>query len=112
MNESQTEFQTALATARDALEQFNAEPLVASKRGGPRLSPWWRVWVQASEVAQRCHRQLDRDMPEPSIQDEIDRLGFALPTASGLEGHGARWPWLDISYSDSPRAARACLGSR
>ena len=72
MNESQTEFQAALATARYALAQFNAEPLVASKRGGPRLSPWFRTWVQASEVAQRWHRQLDKS--EPSIHDEIDRL--------------------------------------
>ena len=57
MNEVETEFQSALATARHALEQFNAEPVVPSKRGGPRLSPWWRVYVQASEVAQRWHRQ-------------------------------------------------------
>ena len=84
MNESQIEFQTALATARDALEQFDAEPLVESKRGGPRLSPWWRVWVQASEVAQRWHRQLDRDKPAPSIQDEIDRL--LADEAHGREG--------------------------
>ena len=34
----QAEFDTAVETARHALEQFNAEPLVASKRGGPRLT--------------------------------------------------------------------------
>jgi hypothetical protein len=59
MKEIEDEFQAAIATARHALEQFNAEPLIASKRGGPRLSPWWRVWVQASEVGQRWHRQFD-----------------------------------------------------
>jgi hypothetical protein len=74
MNETQTEFQTAIATARHALEQFNAEPLVASKRGGPRLSPWWRVWVQSSEVAQRWHRQLELEKSEPSIDEELDRI--------------------------------------
>lgn len=82
LNESQTEFQAALATARDALDQFRAEPLVASKRGGPRISPWFRVWREASEVAQRWHRQLDRDKPEPSIHDEIDRL-LAAESADG-----------------------------
>jgi hypothetical protein len=74
MTEIQAEFDTAIATARHALEQFNAEPLVASKRGGPRLSPWWRVWVQASEVAQRWHRQLEQSKPEPTIDEELDRL--------------------------------------
>jgi hypothetical protein len=72
MSEIETEFNAAVATARDALEKFNAEPLVESKRGGPRLSPYWRVYVQASEVAQRWHRQLDRD--EPSIDEELDRI--------------------------------------
>jgi hypothetical protein len=74
MSEIETEFNTAVATARSALEQFNAEPLVSSKRGGPRLSPWWRVWVQASEVAQRWHRQLQSERAEPTIDDELDRL--------------------------------------
>ena len=75
MTEAQTEFATALATARHALEQFRAESLVASKRGGPRLSPWWRVWVQASEIAQRWHRQIqDRGDAVPSIDDELDRI--------------------------------------
>ena len=32
MNDAQTEFQNAIATARDALERFNTEPLVESKR--------------------------------------------------------------------------------
>jgi hypothetical protein len=73
MSEIKTEFEAAIATARNALEQFNAEPLVDSKRGGPRLSSWWRVYVQASEVAQRWHRQL-RDEPEPSVDEVIDQL--------------------------------------
>ena len=44
MSQVRTEFETAIETARHALTQFSAEPMVASKRGGPRLSPWWRVW--------------------------------------------------------------------
>jgi hypothetical protein len=75
LSEAETEFQAALATARHALDRFNAQPLEPSKRGGPRLSPWWRVWVQASEVAQRWHRQR---IAEPnrteSNDDELDRL--------------------------------------
>jgi hypothetical protein len=67
----QQEFETAIATARHALEQFNREPKIPSKRGGPRLNPWWRVYKESSEVAQRWHRQLDHD---PSIDEEIDRL--------------------------------------
>jgi hypothetical protein len=55
------------------LEQFNSEPLVDSKRGGPRLSPWFRVWVQSSEIAQRWSRQLQAE-PEPSVDDTIDRI--------------------------------------
>jgi hypothetical protein len=74
MNDAQMECEAALTTARHALEQFNAEPMVASKRGGPRLSPWWRVYVQASEVAARWHRQLELEKPEPSIDETIDRL--------------------------------------
>jgi hypothetical protein len=57
----QTPCRVAVAMARRALEEFNREPLVASKRGGPRLSPWWRVYVQASEVAVRWCRQLERE---------------------------------------------------
>jgi hypothetical protein len=73
MTEVQTEFEAAISTARHALEQFNAEPLIASKRGGPRLSPWWRVYVQSSEVAQRWHRQLPPGR-EPTIDEELDRI--------------------------------------
>jgi hypothetical protein len=68
----QGEFEAAVATARHALEQFNEEPLIASKRGGPRLSCWWRVYVQASEVAARWHRQVREE--EPSLDDTIDRI--------------------------------------
>ena len=74
MNEIETEFEAAVATARYALEQFNREPLVTSQRGGARLSPWWRVWVQASEVAQRWHRQLTRDKPDQSPDDSLEQL--------------------------------------
>ena len=74
MTEAETEFKSALATARHALEQFNAAPLVESKRGGPRLSPWFRVWVQGSEVAQRWHRQLQSEGAEPTIDEELDRI--------------------------------------
>ena len=74
MDDIRVEFEAAVATARHALEQFNAEPFVASQRGGPRLSPWWRVWVQASEVAQRWHRQLGLVGRGRSIDDELDRI--------------------------------------
>jgi hypothetical protein len=73
MNEVKTEFDSAVATARHALEQFNDEPLVASKRGGPRLSPWWKVYRDASELAQRWHKQLQQE-PEPEVDDVIDRI--------------------------------------
>jgi hypothetical protein len=47
--------------------------MVDSKRGGPRCSAWFRVWRDASEVAQRWHRQLQQE-PEPPIDDIIDRI--------------------------------------
>jgi hypothetical protein len=80
MTEVETEFQSAVATARHALEQFNAEPMVASKRGGPRLSPWWRVWVQSSEVAQRWHRQREPERHyQGSAYQADDDLVFCHP---------------------------------
>lgn len=89
MSEAETEFQAALATARHALREFNAEPLVTSKRGGPRLSPWFRTWVQSSEIAARWHRQLELDKPEPSIDDEIDRLLSEAADEGRGGGNGA-----------------------
>ena len=75
MTEVVTEFRSAVQVARHALDQFNAEPPIDSKRGGPRLSPWWRVWVQASEVAQRWHRQLEQETKsQQSLDDTIDGL--------------------------------------
>ena len=72
MSEIQQEFDTAVATARHALEEFNKEPFVPAKRG-TQLSPWFRVWRDSSEIAQRWHRQL-REEPEPSIEETIDRI--------------------------------------
>jgi hypothetical protein len=74
MDEIRTEFDAAVATARQALEEFKREPLTVSKRGGPRLSPWWRVYVQSSEVAVRWCRQLKREDLGLSIDDEIGRI--------------------------------------
>jgi hypothetical protein len=55
-SEIKPQFDAAVATARLALEEFRKEPLITAKRGGPRLSPWWRVYVEASQVAARwCH---------------------------------------------------------
>jgi hypothetical protein len=73
MSEATAEFHAALGVARQALEEFQREPLVASKRGGPRLSPCFRIWRDASEIAQRWHRQL-REEPEPELDDVIDRI--------------------------------------
>jgi hypothetical protein len=69
----QVEFEAAIAQANNALEEFSKKPLVDSKRGGPRLSPWWRVYVQASELAQRWHRQLQAE-PEPELDEVLDRI--------------------------------------
>ena len=85
MDEVETEFQSAIAVARHALAQFNAEPMVESKRGGPRLSPWFRTWVQASEVAQRWHRQRE-PQPPASIEETIDRLLAPEGEGTGAEG--------------------------
>jgi hypothetical protein len=66
------EFEAAIATARHALEEFRREPLVGTKRGHDTLSPWWRVYIQASEVAQRWYRQLGEEILD--IDDELDRI--------------------------------------
>jgi hypothetical protein len=70
----QSEFHTAIEVARHALAEFRKAPLVESKRGGPRPSPWWRIYIQASEVAARWCRQLKRDQLGPSFNEELDRL--------------------------------------
>jgi hypothetical protein len=49
------------------------EPQVASKRGGPRLNPWWRVYKESSELALRWHRQLEHAEPT-EIHDVIDEI--------------------------------------
>ena len=59
MNQIEIEFESALATARQALVRFNEEQMVASQRGGPRTSPWFRCWKEASEVAQRWARLME-----------------------------------------------------
>ena len=74
MNEVETEFETAIAMARYALEQFRREPLVQSQRGAPRLNAWWLAWRQASEVAQKWYREPDHPKTEPSFEHELDRL--------------------------------------
>jgi hypothetical protein len=73
-SESKTEFDSAVAVARRALKEFNREPLVQSKPGGPRLSPWWRVYVEASGVAVRWCRQMKRDDLGPSFDEGLDRM--------------------------------------
>ena len=100
-SEIRPEFEAAIATARHALEEFNKEPLVQSKRGGPRLSPWWRVYVQASEVAQRWHRQL-REEPEPSVDDVIDRFSGRAVSREGVDT-----PWRAVGPPGSGRVVTA-----
>ena len=72
IDDIKTEFDSAVAVARHALDEFHKEPLVPSKRGGPRLSPWWRVYVQASEVAVRWFRQMGQG--GESFDEGLDRL--------------------------------------
>src|SRR5947207_5243981 len=88
MNGVSEQFENAVEVANHALEEFNREPLVDSKRGGPRLSPWWRVWVQASELAARWYRELARERRErsgESLDDELDRL-IRAQEGRGREG--------------------------
>ena len=73
---ARTEFESAVAVARHALEQFNLAPLVESQRGAPRISSWWRVYREASELAVKWHRELRALAPtEYRVTDaELDRL--------------------------------------
>jgi hypothetical protein len=73
---AKTEFESAVAIARYALEQFNLAPLVESQRGAPRISSWWRVYREASELAVRWHRELRALKPaEVTWSDaELERL--------------------------------------
>jgi hypothetical protein len=71
----QTEFETAVAVARLALERFNEAPLVDSKWAAPRISSWWRVYREASELAVRWHRELRAIKPAEIrwLDTELDR---------------------------------------
>jgi hypothetical protein len=71
-----TEFESAVGVARHALEQLNKAPLVESQRGAPRISSWWRVYREASELAVRWHRELRAMKPaEVTWRDaELDQL--------------------------------------
>jgi hypothetical protein len=82
---ARTEFESAVAVARHALEQFNLAPLVESQRGAPRISSWWRVYREASELAVRWHRELRAMKPaEVTWSDaELERL---LGEAGGGSG--------------------------
>jgi hypothetical protein len=72
----QTEFESAISVARLALERFNEAPLVESKRGAPRVSSWWRVYREASELAVRWHRELRALQPDETrwLDAELDQL--------------------------------------
>jgi hypothetical protein len=73
---AKTEFETAVTVARHALEQFNLAPLVESQRGAPRISSWWKVYREASEIAVKWHRELRALEPRDTrwIDSELDRL--------------------------------------
>ena len=66
------EFRTAVEVARTALADFNAHPLVPSKRGGPRRNPAFLTWREASSIALRWHALLPRERKSPD--DELARL--------------------------------------
>jgi hypothetical protein len=52
IDEIKIEFDSAVAVARHALAEFRRQPLVPSKRGGPRLSPWWASRRQRERMSE------------------------------------------------------------
>jgi hypothetical protein len=68
-------FADAIEIARTAKAELAKSPVVATKRGGGRVSPWLRVWSEAVQNACRLARLLkDSDAPPPSLDEELENL--------------------------------------
>ena len=80
-----TEFNSAVAIARRALEEFRKAPLVPSKRGGIGSRMVGRV-PRLAAIAQRWHREVERREDKPPAwpyQDEFDKLDALLDDSQG-----------------------------
>ncbi len=65
----------ALEIARTAKAELAKRPVVASKRGGGRTSPWLTVWDRAIQNAVRLARLLaESDAEPPSLDAELEDL--------------------------------------
>jgi hypothetical protein len=56
MSDLDAQYANAVELATTAYDHFTAEPMVDSKRGGPRLSPWWKVYNEATMNVARLAR--------------------------------------------------------
>jgi hypothetical protein len=74
----QAEFIAAIEVARRSLEEYQRQPMVPSKRGGDRISPYWQAYREASHIAWRWARLLDAD---PEAESEFDLLDQVLEEA-------------------------------
>lgn len=65
----------ALEIAVEAKAQFQTKPMVTSQRGGPRVSPWFRVWDLAEQNVARLARLLTgKPVKAKSLDDELKNL--------------------------------------
>jgi hypothetical protein len=68
-------FEDAIEMARMARAELAKAPVVQSKRGGGRTSPWLVVWDRSVQNAVRLARVLkDIDVPPPSLDEELKTL--------------------------------------
>jgi hypothetical protein len=61
----------ALSLAKLAREELSKAPVVATKRGGGRVSPWLRVWSEAVQNACRVSRLLPKGEERKTLDDEL-----------------------------------------
>jgi hypothetical protein len=68
-------FEDAIEMARSAKTELAKAPVVNSKRGGGRTSPWLIVWDRSVQNAVRLARLLQQGGGEsPSLERELDDL--------------------------------------
>jgi hypothetical protein len=75
MDDLEEQYRHAIEIANRAHEAFLDDALVATKRGHETLSPWFKVWSEATQNVVRLARLMQaRGTVGPSLDAELDEL--------------------------------------
>jgi hypothetical protein len=71
----QLEYEAAIAIATRARVEFLKRPMIRSKRGGDRTSPWFRIWNESEQNVVRLARLLGPPKGKSrSLDEELSEL--------------------------------------